>query len=291
MKAILMAGGTGSRLYPLTIAVSKHLLPVFDKPMIFYPLSVLMLAGIRDILIVTTARDKSGYTFLLGDGSRYGLNLAYAVQDEPKGIAEGIIISEDFIGDDDFCLMLGDNIFWGSGLSEKLENARKSDSGATIFGYQVQDPSQFGVIEFDENRKVISLEEKPAHPKSNYAVTGLYFYDNRAVGFARNLAPSTRGELEITDLNILYLESGDLEVQLLGRGNAWLDTGTHENLLSASSFVATVEKRQGFKIACLEEISWRNGWLSTDELKKCIYTYGDNEYGQYLKSVMEEGRQ
>ena len=287
MKGIILAGGSGTRLYPITKGVSKQLLPVYDKPMIYYPLSVLMLAGIQDILIITTPEDQSGFIRMLGDGKEFGINLSYAVQPSPDGLAQAFIIGEEFIGDDSVCLVLGDNIFWGQGFTLILESAVKRQKGATVFGYQVNDPERFGVVAFDDNKKAVSLEEKPEKPQSNYAVTGLYFYDNDVVEMAKQVKPSHRGELEITTLNQMYLDRGDLHVELLGRGFAWLDTGTHESLLEAALFVETIEKRQGYKIACLEEISWRNGWLTDSQVLKTAESLSKNSYGQYLKGLIE----
>jgi len=287
MKGIILAGGSGTRLYPITKGVSKQLLPVYDKPMIYYPLSVLMLAGIQDILIITTPEDQSGFIRMLGDGKEFGINLSYAVQPSPDGLAQAFIIGEEFIGNDSVCLVLGDNIFWGQGFTPILKSAASRNSGASVFGYQVKDPERFGVVAFDENKKAISLEEKPEKPQSNFAVTGLYFYDNDVIEMAKQVKPSHRGELEITTLNQMYMERGDLNVELLGRGFAWLDTGTHESLLEAAMFVETIEKRQGYKIACLEEISWRNGWLTDSQVLKTAESLSKNSYGQYLKGLME----
>lgn len=288
MKGILLAGGSGTRLYPITKGVSKQLLPIYDKPMIYYPLSVLMLAGIRDILLISTPEDISGYQRLLGDGSDFGITISYAEQPSPDGLAQAFIIGEDFIGTDAVCLVLGDNIFYGQGFSPMLKVAADRSKGATVFGYEVKDPERFGVVEFDENKRAISIEEKPQKPKSHYAVTGLYFYDNDVVQIARQVKPSHRGELEITCINQAYMERGDLNVELLGRGFAWLDTGTHESLLEAGLFVETIEKRQGYKIACLEEIAFNNGWLNRESLQRIGQSLSKNSYGQYLLSLAEE---
>ena len=282
MKGIILAGGTGSRLYPITVGVSKQLLPIYDKPMIYYPLSVLMLAGIREILIITTPDDQLNFKRLLGDGAGFGLQLEYATQMRPEGLAQAFVIGEEFIANDDVCLVLGDNIFWGHGLTTKLLAAKNRPTGATIFGYRVKQPQRFGVVGFNCSGRVTSLEEKPSNPKSDHAVTGLYFYDNNVVDLSRQVKPSSRGELEITSLNQLYLERGQLNVELLGRGFAWLDTGTHESFLEAAMFVETVEKRQGYKIACLEEIAWRNGWIDWRELAERGRAMGSGEYGKYL---------
>ncbi|HIF9502936.1 TPA: glucose-1-phosphate thymidylyltransferase RfbA [Photobacterium damselae] len=287
MKGIILAGGSGSRLYPITMGVSKQLLPVYDKPMIYYPLSVLMLAGIKDILIITTPEDQASFKRLLGDGSQFGISLEYAVQEKPEGLAQAFIIGEDFIGDKSVCLVLGDNIFYGQSFSPKLKQAATRLEGATVFGYQVKDPERFGVVEFDKNQKAISIEEKPQQPKSNYAVTGLYFYDNQVVQLAKEVKPSHRGELEITTLNEMYLERGLLNVEMLGRGFAWLDTGTHESLLEAAQFVETIEKRQGFKVACLEEIAFNNGWLTKEQVTARAKLMAKNCYGQYLATLID----
>jgi glucose-1-phosphate thymidylyltransferase len=287
MKGIVLAGGSGSRLHPITKGLSKQLLPVYDKPMIYYPLSILMLAGIQEILIISTPEYLPHYQKLLGDGSNFGINLEYAKQPSPDGLAQAFIIGEAFIGSDSVCLILGDNIFWGHGFTPSLKQASLKSSGATVFGYQVNDPERFGIVEFDESNKVVSIEEKPQEPKSNFAVTGLYFYDNDVIEIAKTIKPSNRGELEITSINQVYLEQGKLDVELLGRGFAWLDTGTFDSLLEASIFVATIEKRQGYKIACLEEIALNNAWMTKEQILQSANNHSKNSYGQYLKSLIK----
>lgn len=286
-KGIILAGGSGTRLYPITKGVSKQLLPIYDKPMIYYPLSVLMLAGIQDVLIITTPEDKDSFERLLGDGSQLGIRLQYAVQPSPDGLAQAFILGEEFIGGN-VCLVLGDNIFYGQGFTPMLKQAVARGQGATVFGYQVKDPERFGVVEFDEQHRAVSLEEKPKHPKSNFAVTGLYFYDNDVIEIAKQVKPSDRGELEITTVNQMYLERGDLNVELLGRGFAWLDTGTHSSLLEAAQFVETLEKRQGYKVACLEEIAFNQGWLSKEQILAIGQSMSKNDYGQYLISLVDD---
>jgi len=287
-KGIILAGGSGTRLYPITKGVSKQLLPIYDKPMIYYPLSVLMLAGIREVLIISTPDDIEGFKRLLSDGQELGIDISYAVQPSPDGLAQAFIIGEDFIGDSNVCLVLGDNIFYGQGFTPLLRQAVNRQKGATVFGYQVKDPERFGVVAFDEHKRAISIEEKPVKPKSNYAVTGLYFYDNDVINIAKKVEPSDRGEVEITTVNQMYMERGDLNVELLGRGFAWLDTGTHESLLEAAQFVETIEKRQGYKVACLEEIALNNGWLTKQKVAEIGQSMSKNAYGQYLMSLTSE---
>lgn len=287
-KGIILAGGSGTRLYPITKGVSKQLLPIYDKPMIYYPLSVLMLAGIREVLIISTPDDIDGFKRLLADGQELGIDISYAVQPSPDGLAQAFIIGEEFIGDSNVCLVLGDNIFYGQGFTPLLRQAVNRQKGATVFGYQVKDPERFGVVAFDEDKRAISIEEKPTQPKSNYAVTGLYFYDNDVIEIAKKVKPSHRGEVEITTVNQMYMQRGDLNVELLGRGFAWLDTGTHESLLEAAQFVETIEKRQGYKVACLEEIALNNGWLNKEDLKRIGTELSKNNYGQYLLHLVGE---
>lgn len=287
MKGIILAGGTGSRLSPITKSISKQLLPIYDKPMIYYPLSILMLAGIKDILIISTPNDLSNYSDLLGDGSNLGISIEYASQPSPNGLGEAFIIGENFVGNDSVCLILGDNIFWGHGFSPSLEKAAAKTNGATLFAYQVDDPRPFGVVEYDKNNKIVSIEEKPENPKSNFALTGLYFYDNKVIDIAKNIKPSNRGELEITCINQTYLEQGNIEVELLGRGFAWLDTGTFDSLLEASMFVATIEKRQGYKVACLEEIAFNKKWIDEAQVLESASNCSKNSYGEYLKKLVK----
>jgi glucose-1-phosphate thymidylyltransferase len=290
VKGIILAGGSGTRLYPLTIGLSKQLCPVYDKPMVYYPLSTLMLAGLRDVLVITTPEDQASFVRLLGDGSQFGIRISYAAQPKPEGLAQAFLIGKDFVGQDGVALALGDNLFYGHGLPEMLQRAAGRASGATVFAYRVLDPQRYGVVEFDARGRAVGLEEKPSAPRSNYAVTGLYFYDNRVLDVAANLKPSPRGELEITDVNRAYLATGDLHVEILGRGMAWLDTGTHEALLQASNFIQAIEARQGLKVACPEEIAWNAGWISAEDVARLAARMNKNEYGAYLLRMLEEGR-
>lgn len=290
MKGIILAGGSGTRLYPITKAISKQLVPVYDKPMIYYPLSTMMLAGIKDIMLISTPRDISRFEDLLGDGTQLGINIEYKIQENPNGLAEAFVLGEEFIGDDSVCLILGDNIYYGSGLSKLVQRSAQKSSGATVFGYQVSDPERFGVVEFDDNQHVISIEEKPEHPASNYAVTGMYFYDNSVVEIAKTMKPSPRGELEITDINRAYLENGQLDVELLGRGYAWLDTGTHESLHDAAAFIETVQKRQNLQVACIEEVAFRMGYIDKDQLIELAQPLKKNAYGEYMLRIAEESK-
>jgi len=290
MKGIILSGGMGTRLYPLTLSISKQLMPVYDKPMIYYPLSTLMLAGIKDILIISTPEHTSLFEDLLGDGSAIGCNISYKIQHDPNGLAQAFVLGEEFVGDDDACLILGDNIFHGNGLSELIQSCKKPDGGI-VFAYPVTDPERYGVVDFDDNGKVLSIEEKPAQPKSHYAVPGLYFYDNSVIDVAKNLAPSARGEYEITDVNKIYLEKGQLEVRVMSRGYAWLDTGTHDSLLDAANFISVIEKRQGLKVGCIEEIAWKMGFIDNTQMQILADKYAKSGYGEYLARVMKEGRQ
>jgi len=289
-KGIVLAGGSGTRLYPLTMAVSKQLMPVYDKPMIYYPISILMLSGIREILVISTPRDLPMFRELLGDGSRFGVSFSYEEQPSPDGLAQAFLIGEQFLGDSPSTLILGDNVFYGHELEKTLADAKAKESGATIFGYHVSDPENYGVVEFDQSGKAVSLEEKPKVPKSQYAVPGLYYYDKQVCSIAKELQPSHRGELEITDLNRFYLETGNLSVEVMGRGTAWLDTGSHDNLASATDFVKVIERRQGLKIACLEEIALYKGWMSTEELEKAVFAHGSSSYGKYLQSILQKSQ-